>query len=101
MKTGRYVGGPLDGQEAHSRNGVWCLYRDDAGRPIAAAQGDRHWLRREDWPTKYYHRQQELLTPNVAYVHASKWKDWCEDENRVQEQKRAASNLNAGITQWG
>ncbi len=41
MKDVRYLGGPLDGQQAVKGHGKWSIYRTDTGAAMRVDAGDR------------------------------------------------------------
>lgn len=64
-----YIGGPLDGRQAHPRGYVrWTQYRDDRGNPVSSSRGAVH-----NWR---YRRQPCIGAARCVYVHATVWRAW-------------------------
>ena len=80
--TALYLGGPLDGQTATRAGTCWPSYRDDNGKAIPAARGDKVFcgpVNRER-PSHFYafHLCHSVIVGNeivqtIHYVHATIW----------------------------
>lgn len=87
--VGKYVGGPLDGQDATSATGRWPTYRDDDGGPCSASKGDAEVIRRgnsgkpirrfyvhQEWPRTVVIDGNAVIVVEHTYVHGTIWKSW-------------------------
>lgn len=75
MKTARYVGGPLDGQDVVKNHGRWSIYRSDDGHPIPPRAGDRQFCtgRGARHERHYAHQRRN---GHDYYVHATAITAW-------------------------
>jgi hypothetical protein len=72
--TTKYIGGPLDGQEATRTGTQWSIYRDDEGNPIPTPKGDREHLKPGRLPQRFYARQ--TRGNGVCYVYGPILRQW-------------------------
>lgn len=67
----RYRGGPLDGELATGRHGIW---RDEQGQPVPTTVGDKRFLGRGAVDGYVY-------MPAISiYAHTSTWKQTLREE---------------------
>lgn len=76
MATARYIGGPLDGQEATHTGGRWPAYRDDNGHHLPVGQGDREFCTFAGRPLRRHYAHQTDRDGQHVYVHATVFDAW-------------------------